>query len=266
VAAGVPRRFATEHSTYFDHTPRHWWLDRRLARRSERIVAISEPVARYIIARGAPRDRVHVVANGIALERFEKLPSREQARRGLGIAGNAFVLGSAARLTAEKSFERVVELLPGLLTENPRILLLLMGDGPERPRLARRARELGVSGAIRLLGERHDVAELLPALDLFVLPSRREGLPTAVLEAMAAGVPPVVQDLPYARALFEDGAAGRRIDFGDRAAASAALLALARDPGARLGLAAGARRTAAGFSIRHTAQALAALYHPGEGS
>ncbi|MBW2313584.1 MAG: glycosyltransferase [Deltaproteobacteria bacterium] len=260
LGAGVPRWVATEHSTYFDHTRLQWWIDRRLARRTDRIVAVAEPVARHLVAGGIPAERIAVVPNGIALERFEKLPSRERARSDLGLHPDDFVLGSVARLTGEKSLEAILDLMPHLRARVPKVQLLIVGDGPQRRALVRRATEHGLESSVRLLGERSDVERILPALDLFVFPSRREGLPTALLEAMAAGVTPVVQDLPYARVVVEDGVDGCHIDFTDVPAAVDALTALARHPERRAALGAGAKRKAEQFSIRRTAEALSAIY------
>jgi len=164
------------------------------------------------------------------------------------------------RLTGEKSLEAILDLMPHLRARVPKVQLLIVGDGPQRRALVRRATEHGLESSVRLLGERSDVERILPALDLFVFPSRREGLPTALLEAMAAGVTPVVQDLPYARVVVEDGVDGCHIDVTAVPAAVDALTALARHPERRAALGAGAKRKAEQFSIRRTAEALSAIY------
>ena len=158
----------------------------RLLRRSDLVLAVSQDVADRLVVAGLPEQRLRVVENAVPAGR---VPERAVARRELGLDPDRPVVLCAARLAAPKrvdllvdAWHRVTEVLPGAL-------LLVAGDGPDRPGLERRAAEL--DDRVAFLGDRRDVGRLLAAADLLVLPSDREGLPITVLEAMVAGVPVV---------------------------------------------------------------------------
>jgi glycosyltransferase involved in cell wall biosynthesis len=175
------------------------------------VLALSPEHARYLTTReGVRPERVRIVPNGIEPSRFRGGPGREEARRALGLPHDAEVVGTVAVFRAEKNLGLLLEAAARLRARRSRLRVLLVGDGPEREALQARARGGDLAGAVCFAGRRDDVHRLLPALDVFVLPSRPEveTQPLAVLEAMAAGVPVVttpVGDLP---SLLEQGAAG----------------------------------------------------------
>jgi glycosyltransferase involved in cell wall biosynthesis len=151
---------------------------------SDLVVAVSDDVAARLTAGGLDAARLRVVENAVP-------PSatgpgvRDEVRRELGLDASTAVVLCVARLAAPKR----VDLLLDSWADVPDATLLIAGDGVDRDSLVRRAAPLGER--VQFLGERHDVDRLLPAADLLVLASDREGLPMAVLEALAAGVPVV---------------------------------------------------------------------------
>ena len=115
--------------------------------------------------------------------------ARAAVRRELGLPPDAFLALGVGRLVPQKGFDLLPLVVPHLAAEFPRAYFAVAGDGPDRKELERRLTERGVAGRVRLLGRRPDVPRLLRAADLFVFPSRIEGHPFALVEALAAGVP-----------------------------------------------------------------------------
>lgn len=159
------------------------WLQLRSARRAAAAVAVSRPIVEVYRAAGVPEDRIHLIPNAWA--GADPL-GREAARAALGLRPGAPLLGWVGRLSREKGPDVFVEAL-GLLRELSWEAVVI-GEGPERTGLEARAGELGLRERLRWLGVVPDAGRLMAAFDGFVLSSRTEGTPVALLEAMAAGV------------------------------------------------------------------------------
>lgn len=175
----------------------------RILRRCSRlVVAVSDDVSERLVAGGVPSTRVVVIENAVP---GPAVVEPHAVRAELGVPEGAPLVLCVARLAPPKR----VDLLVAAWAEVPDAVLLVVGDGPDRPALERAAGE-----RILFVGDRDDVPRLLAAADLLVLPSDREGLPMSVLEAMAAGVPVVAHAVgglpdvdPAAVALVPPGAA-----------------------------------------------------------
>ncbi len=142
-------------------------------------------------------DRYVTIRNGVRLERFNKQAVddanlRRAVHIELGIPDNAVVVGSVIRLTAQKNPIGFVQAAAQVAATCPNVYFVIVGDGPLRDDTERHARELGLGGRLQVTGIRRDVPRLLAGFDVFALASRWEGLPIALLEAMASGVPVVV--------------------------------------------------------------------------
>jgi glycosyltransferase involved in cell wall biosynthesis len=207
-------------------------------------VCVSDDVAGAVRkAYRPPVDRLFVIPNGVDVARYtvEDPRARDRVRAGLGLAADSRLVVVVAKLFAQKGHRVLLEALRGveLATDDA---VLLVGEGPERESLERRAGELGLA-SIRFLGNRPDVPELLAASDLLALPSLWEGLPMALLEAMAAGLPVVATDVAGSRQVVENGENGILVPPGDAAGLARAIARLLADPTerARLGRAARTR-------------------------
>jgi glycosyltransferase involved in cell wall biosynthesis len=177
--------------------------------------------------------RVTTIYNGVDTEWFCKAaPSAEHHP----------VLACVARLTADKGHRDLIEALPALVGRFPRLLLVLAGEGPLREKLAQQAASLGVVERMRFLGHVADVRSVLAAADVFVLPSYREGLPNAALEAMAMEVPVVATDTDGTAEAVLDGETGYLVRPGDPEGLARAVARVLEDDGARASLVCGARR------------------------
>ncbi len=157
------------------------------------------------------RKRCHVVENGIevrSLSNERKQELRNQLRAQLNIPEDRFVIGCAARLHWQKQIDRLIEAFSLLAPDDERLVLVLIGDGPDREQLERQTRELGLSDRALFLGRRDNIRDLYTIMDLFVLSSLWEGLPLVILEAWDTGIPTVAANVPGSNDLIEDGQTG----------------------------------------------------------
>ncbi|MBS0241483.1 MAG: glycosyltransferase [Proteobacteria bacterium] len=185
--ARAPRVIHVEHDAWHYDAPGRLRLAKSASRvlRPERI-AVSDAIAARL-QRIYPDARVTVIPPGIDTDRFE-LKDRSLARDRLALSSDWRIVGSAGRLVPVKAFDRLVAALAVLPAS---VHAVIAGDGPERAALEAQARQLGVADRLHLLGHRDDLEQVLPAFDLFCLPSLNEGLPRSVLEAQACGLPVV---------------------------------------------------------------------------
>jgi L-malate glycosyltransferase len=153
-------------------------------------VGVSSEITSFLQDRYPSAD-VRCIRNGIDLDRIAVTVERDAMRAQLGIAPDAFVVGSVGRLMPVKGFEYLVEAFAQLPRKqtSPEHRLVIVGDGPLRDALGRCAGRHGVLRDVTFLGARSDVYDLMNAFDVFVLPSLHEGVPMVLLEAMAIGVP-----------------------------------------------------------------------------
>ena len=251
----------TEHGPWFGPPPRtaQRAFNRALGWRAGRITTVSRDAQRVLAAvEGFSRRDVAVVPNAIDVARFASGASRGRgaARTRLGLPPQAPILGSVGRLDPVKNSRLLVRLIALLRRRFPEALLVLVGEGPERAALAALAQQLGVADAVHLLGLQRDIERILPAFDVFALPSRSEGIPLSLLEAMAARVPVVasaVGGIPEAarggeEALLIDGVPSDDDDYAQRFTAAAERLLLEPATASRL-VENAARRVRSEFAI-----------------
>lgn len=187
--ARVARRVHTKHGVDRYHRAA-LWTARALVRATHAVVAVSPQTADVARSKErVPERRLRVIRNGIPLRTFHPdVRAGARVRAELGIAPDAFVVGSVGRLVAEKDYPLLVRSVAHLLSE--RVRLVIVGDGDARAEIER-AVPHSRSRYVTLTGARRDVPALLASFDLFALSSRTEGLPLAVPEAMACAVPVV---------------------------------------------------------------------------
>lgn len=163
------------------------WLQYRLVARFDAVVAVSQPQVDYLVKRGVPKDRVHLIPNAWTVS--TSVLTREEARQQLGATDGLPIVAWVGRLSREKGPDVFVDALAQLRDLPMRVDVL--GDGPEAASVQERARALGMQGRIHWHGIVPDAGRLFSAFDGFVLSSRTEGTPIALFEAMAAAVPVV---------------------------------------------------------------------------
>jgi glycosyltransferase involved in cell wall biosynthesis len=175
---------------------------------SDHIVSNSEAGAEFIVDRGANRQNVSVIHNGRDLDRYAEATAPLDLRQEIGISSTGPVVGTVGRLIERKGQFDLLEAWPDVLENHPGARLLIVGDGPARTELLRTADELGINESVHFLGTWDEVPELLDCMDLFVFPSHFEGLPGALLEAMAAGLPIVTTPVDGNSELVADEESG----------------------------------------------------------
>ena len=209
-------------------------IERWLAKRTDVLIAISPNVANDVLHTYQIGDarQVRLIPLGFNLDRLLAVsPSdRVDARKELAIPDAALVVTTIGRLTAIKHQTLFLQMAQCLIQSSHRFVFLVVGDGDLRADLQMQAKQLGVEEQMRFLGWRGDLETIYGATDLFVLTSRNEGTPVALIEAMAAGVPSVSTDVGGVRDVITGPDLGLLVPFGDPHALAAAVMELADDP------------------------------------
>lgn len=207
-------------------------LERMMARVSDAIVAISPAIRRELLEDhriGRP-SQYHVVPLGFDLSTFAAIDDhrRAAARDALAIPPGARVVTTVGRLTGIKQHGLFLEAFAAVAAEEPDAIALIVGDGELRGDIEARAAELGLTGRVRMLGWRRDLETINAGTDVFLLTSRNEGTPVALIEAMASGVPGVSTNVGGVKDVINSTDVGRLAAFGDAPALAAAILELLR--------------------------------------
>jgi glycosyltransferase involved in cell wall biosynthesis len=145
------------------------------------------------------RVRVHVIPNGVAARAADM--TRGEARAALGVPGDAFVIGTVARLVRQKRLDRLIEATAAL----DGVHAVIAGDGYQRQQLEQLAESCGIAGRVHFSGHREDIGSVHRALDVYVVSSDQEGMSSGMLEAMAAGLPVVSTAVSGAVEALESG-------------------------------------------------------------
>lgn len=204
--------------------------------RRQRWIAVSDFGRRQLVQdfRIDRPDEVGVIHNGVDLgsdaRRAPTAPSTEALQRSLGVEPEAQVAISVGRLSSDKGHDVLVAAAQRLARSHPRLRVLIVGEGEERGRLEAMIGSLGLKGKVRLLGRRSDVPSLLRLANVFVFPSRTEGTPFALLEAMAYDLPVVAARFGGADELIEHGRTGLLTPANDPAALAVAVACALDDP------------------------------------
>ena len=220
------RVIRTEHLPYLLTDPAQCDEHRVSLGEVDRLIAVSDAVADSH-RRAGLGNRLTTIANGVA----PRPASRERGvLRREGHLDDGPVLLMAGRLAEQKSHATMLDAMPAILAAHPRATLLIAGDGPLLWDVARQVATRGLAGAVRLMGHRSDLPDLMAAADLLVLPSRFEGLPLVALEAMVAGLPIVASDAAGHAEMLDHGASGWLSPAGDATAFAATVVAALSDP------------------------------------
>lgn len=230
-------------------------------RLQKHVIAVSDEVARSIARHASTTVPVTVVRNGVDVSQFSRAVDTADARRRLGFDRGACVVGTVAVFRSQKRLDLWMEAAARIAHEVPSSRFVVVGDGPLRSEVDAAVRRLGLSGKVVFPGLVEDVRPFLAAMDVYMMSSDFEGLPVALLEAMAAGVVPVTTDAGgIAEVVTED--AGVTVRRGDPAALAAAVTrVLALPVEAKTALSAAARRRVeAEFSVDAMMRQVEAVY------
>jgi glycosyltransferase involved in cell wall biosynthesis len=198
-----------------DPSRRRLIAERTLAARVDRLVCVSRSVADFYVHRGrVPTEKTVVIPNGIDVASYRGVTAADPVALGLPAGRQTVVY--VGRLHAQKGLDWLLQLMPQVLSQAPDFDLLMVGQGPERGRLEKQVVSLGIQDRVHFAGWRPDVPAILRASRLLVLPSRWEGMPNAVLEAMASELPVVGTRAEGVMELLGDAAEEQTVASDDR--------------------------------------------------
>jgi L-malate glycosyltransferase len=230
--AGVPVRIANRREILTGDKSRAQLRSQRLAYRAAHAVVANSSAARDQLAReGVPAGKLRLIANGLDAGRFVPVTMRRNIRR----------IVMVANLRPEKGQDTLLAAAPRILARYPDASFTFVGDGPRREALELLTRALGISERVRFMGEGRDVAAILAAHDLFVLPSRSEAFPNALIEAMATGLPVVATAVGGIPEVVRPGINGQLVRPDDERVLADAVLTLMDNPAAAAALGRAAR-------------------------
>jgi glycosyltransferase involved in cell wall biosynthesis len=249
--AGVPVRVGSRRELNPDKSSGQIALQRHAYRCAHAVVANSAAARTHLEREGVPSARIHVIPNGVSVERFAPIAMVRPVR--------TFV--TVANLRREKAHDVLLHAAARLAPSHPDLRFVLAGGGPQEAELKALATRLGIDAQVEFRGHVEDVPALLAGADAFVLPSRTEAFPNAAIEAMAAGLPVVASAVGGLLDLIDDGRTGVLVPPDAVARLADAMAALVAEPAraSRLGAAARAE-VAARYSFDRMVRSFEDLY------
>jgi glycosyltransferase involved in cell wall biosynthesis len=237
-------------------------LERATARITSQFVAVSDPNRvlgqSYGIFR---REECALIRSGVDFADFQMLSvDKVQKKIELGFEPSDKIVGVVASFTPAKALHLFLEAAAKIVMEIPGVRFVMVGDGSLRPQLEAQAERLGIGSALRLLGWRRDVPELLRTFDVFLLPSLWEGLPRSLVEAFLSGVPAVASHVDGIGEVVQEGRNGFLAPPGNIEAMAAAVIRLLKDEPLRQTMGEQARSSVDDFSVEKMLKDYSELY------
>lgn len=256
-----PTVIDTEHNVWTSHRPSTRWLNRVTSRWNDSTLAVSTEVLSSFTGRLSTLSDVIAVRHGIDVDRVAALRTeRATVRRELGLDDRAVVVGTVANYRAQKDYPNLLRAIAHVVDVDPSVRLVAVGQGPDAAAVRRCVDELGLTEAVTLTGFRADAARIMAACDVFVLASKWEGLPVAIMEAAALGLPIVATDVGGVSEELDDGSSALLVPPSDPIALGAALLRVAHDADLQVALSDGASAKATDFDAAVSVGLIEARY------
>jgi len=205
-------------------------IGRRVLKSSDKIITVSKATLNYVLSLGADPQKAVILYNGVDVDRFNRFIIKEDAKRLLGFSEDSFLVLTVRRLVYKNGIDLLLESAKLAVKENPKLLFLVAGVGPDFEKISLKVKEFNLEGNFRLLGLVPDIQ--LPvyynASDVFVLPSKSgEGMPLVLLEAMACGLPVIATNVGGVPEIIEGGC-GEIVPPNDATALASAIVAFSR--------------------------------------
>jgi glycosyltransferase involved in cell wall biosynthesis len=253
-----PALVGTEHNLWSSHHPVTRWANRLTLPLEAATVAVSDEVRASMPSRLARR--TEVLLHGVDVDAIASRRGERAAARGeLGVPTDELLVATVANLRVNKDYPTMLDAARRLADAGEPVHFVSVGQGPLASQLEDERDALGLGERFRFLGYREDPVRVLVAADVFCLSSRFEGLPIAMLEAMAAGLPVVATSVGGIPGVITDGREGRLVAAGDSAAVAAAVTEL-RDPALRSRWAAAAGERVRAFGLEGSVKRQQELY------
>lgn len=262
-----PKVVVTLHNMWESHHPAVRAVDRATERADDLRLAVSDAVRRSLPGRTGRR--VVTQLHGIEVARLRAQADRDGVRRELGIGADEVLVGTVANLRGNKAYPDLLAAAATVVAADPAVRFVSVGQGPLHDELVAERDRRGLGERFRFLGYRPDATRLVSGLDVFCLASHHEGLPLALMEALALGIPVVATDVGGIGELVTDGVQGSLVPPARPDLLAAALLATAADPDLRAARAAAARAAGDALDAAPAVAAIEAHYravlaHPDE--
>lgn len=231
----------------------------------DHVISVCEEARQHHLAMsGASSEQISTIYNGVDLSTFVKIDrahARVAVRHEFGIPSYAHLFTTLAVLRPQKGIQYMIQALPSILSSNPDTYYLVVGGGSYRDTLMKEANQLNAKDRVIFAGMRNDVARLLAASDVFILPSLTEALPTVLAEAMASRLPIVASRVGGIPEMVSDGQSGYLVGPGDPDGLANACIDLMADPAKRAAMgSAGWQIVDQKFNIQHQVAKLRELY------
>ncbi len=260
ILARAPVIIANEHNVDEWKSTFQKLIDCFLSRFTNRIIVVSKGVQKFCQSTGIPSCKFRLIYNGVEVDKFKNKNFREIKRKELGINENACVVGTVGRIHPQKGHEFLIQVVEKLLVEHQSLIFLIIGEGYLKNEFILKVKSLNLSKNILFLGEREDIPELLSCMDIFVLPSIREGFPNTILEAMASSLPVVATDVGGVRELIIANETGFIVPPADIPALYESLSKLIKDKDLRVQMGNAGFERVKEFSIEKMAKETEDLY------
>ena len=215
--AAIPVRVSSQRATLVYKNRWFYWIDRWITNSFlvDKMVTVSETTRQFCIVEEKIRpEKLITIYNGVNLEKYSPLePDQFQQKRNafmqrMGIPPNKVIVTSVGRLHIQKGYDILLQAIPEVISYEENAVFLIVGDGEKRADLQSLSKSLGINNYVFFLGTRDDVVDILAVSDLFVLSSRWEGFPNALLEAMATGLATVSTAVDGSKELIINGVNG----------------------------------------------------------
>jgi glycosyltransferase involved in cell wall biosynthesis len=256
--SGVRTIVHTDHSREFPDKRRYMFAEWLMSHFAYQVVGVSDPTSQALTRyEKISPGKVITILNGIDGSRFEVVIDKEKKKKELGITNDGPIIGFGVRLTKAKGITYLLQAMPEIMRAYPNITLVIAGTGDYEDRLKKEARDRGIDKNVLFLGPRLDIPELLKLFDLYVLPSLWEGLPIALLEAMAAGCPVVATKVGGNYMVIQHGENGSLIEPQNPSLLASEIISVLTNEELRKNYAA---KSASLFKERFTARVMTGQY------
>ena len=258
-ARARPAVVSTEHNAWSTFKAPTRLLNAWTARFDDATIAVSEETRTSMS--GPARARCETLVHGVDVASLRALRSERAAVRAeLGVADSTVLVGTVANYHPKKDWPNLLRAACIVADADPAVRFLSVGQGPLQSQVETLHRELDLEGVVTLTGHRPDATRLMAACDVFALASQWEGLPVAVMEALALGLPIVATAVGGVAETFTDGVDARLVPPGDPAALADAILDVAHDESLRIKLAAAASAGAEEFDAARAQRRIEEIY------
>jgi glycosyltransferase involved in cell wall biosynthesis len=262
--AGVLVIITTIHGRYYWRKPKlRLFIDQLINHITDKVITVTDEIRQsYIKLHRISIQKIITIPNTVDIDRFGVQSSRNELRNQLGVKDCEHLIGTVARLEQVKRLDQFLEAARAVCDVVSNVKFIIVGDGPLREELESQAWQLNlVPQFVSFLGSRKDIPDLLSAMDYFVLSSESEGLPVALLEAMAASKPIIASRVGGIPEVIQDGYNGLLVSAHDPTGLAKAILRLIEDPGMCEAIGGEAYRTAVKrFSTEVVGQQITAIY------